>query len=743
VFTLVVNVDAGVANGTVISNTATVATTTTDPNSGNESATATTTVAASADLSLTKVDVADPVSAGNNITYTITATNAGPSVAASTSLSDTLPAGTTFVSLSSPGGWSCTTPAVGAGGTVSCSNASFAAGNAVFTLVVNVQASTASGTIISNTATITSTTTDPNTGNESATATTTIGGSADLSLTKVDAADPVNAGENITYTITATNAGPSNAASVSLSDTLPAGTAFVSLSSPGGWSCTTPAVGAGGTISCSNGSFAVGNAVFTLVVSVQPSTASGTVISNTATISSTTSDPNSGNESATATTTISTSADLSLTKSDAPDPVVAGNNITYTITLNSSGPSNATNVALSDSVPANTTFVSLTQPGGWNCTTPAVGATGAINCTIASFSPGSSMFTMVVAVDIATAGGTTITNTASVSASTPDSNSANNSATATTTVTAAVGSADLSITNVDSPDPVVAGSTISYAIAVTNAGPTAATSASLTIPIPANTTFDSLPAVAGWSCTTPAVGATGTVTCTNASFAVGTSNFTLGVRVGASTLPNTIITSTATITSATTDPNNGNESATATTNVISPSNVSGTKSVSGTFTPGSTVTYTITLSNSGPAAQADNSGNELTDVLPSQLHLVSATASSGTAVATIATNTVTWNGSIPALGTVTITITATIDPAIAPGTTITNQGTIAYDATGNGTNSATRMTDDAAQGGSADATGFVVGSPANINGIPALDGVGLFALTALLGLLGVLFIRRS
>src|SRR6185295_13306140 len=60
--------------------------------------------------------------------------------------------------------------------------------------------------------------------------------------------------------------------------------------------------------------------------------------------------------------------------------------------------------------------------------------------------------------------------------------------------------------------------------------------------------------------------------------------------------------------------------------------VKGTKTASGTFHVGSTVTYTVTLNNTGGLAQADNAGNEFTDVLPASLTLVSATASSGTAI---------------------------------------------------------------------------------------------------------------
>ena len=85
---------------------------------------------------------------------------------------------------------------------------------------------------------------------------------------------------------------------------------------------------------------------------------------------------------------------------------------------------------------------------------------------------------------------------------------------------------------------------------------------------------------------------------------------------------------------------------TATVNVLPPPDVSGTKTVSGTFTQGSTVTYTVVLTNTGAGPQNDNPGDEFSDVLPATLTLVSAAASSGATA--LAGNTVTWNGSIPA-----------------------------------------------------------------------------------------------
>src|SRR5204862_222638 len=151
VFTLVVDVGAG-TTGT-ISNTATVTTATADPTPGNNSATASTTASAplSADLSVSK-SAAATVTSGNPLTYTITVGNAGPNAAATATLDDTLPAGTTFASLASAAGWTCTTPAVAAPTRRSSDLPSVAASASdVFTLVVDVGAGT-TGTV-SNTAT--------------------------------------------------------------------------------------------------------------------------------------------------------------------------------------------------------------------------------------------------------------------------------------------------------------------------------------------------------------------------------------------------------------------------------------------------------------------------------------------------------------------------------------------------------------------------------------------------------------
>jgi uncharacterized repeat protein (TIGR01451 family) len=213
--------------------------------------------------------------------------------------------------------------------------------------------------------------------------------------------------------------------------------------------------------------------------------------------------------------------------------------------------------------------------------------------------------------------------------------------------------------------------------------------------------------------------------------------FTLNVTIDPATAAGTAISNTAQIGNSTPDANSANNSATAQVVVAAPANVTASKSVKGAIhAEGSQVTYTIVLTNTGSLAQADNPGNELTDVLPSSLTLVSATATSGTAVANVGTNTVTWNGSIAGSGTVTITIQAFVKQGTI-GTTISNQATVSYDSDANGTNDASRVSDDPSTAAPGDATAFqVVGS------VPALSQMMLFLLAAALAVVSLIVMRK-
>jgi uncharacterized protein len=430
---------------------------------------------------------------------------------------------------------------------------------------------------------------------------------------------------------------------------------------------------------------------------------------------------------------------ISITKVESADPVAAGTSFSYTVTVANTGPDPADSVSWTDPLPAGVTFVSLTEPGGWSCSTPAVGVGGTVTCSIATLAPAASAaFTLTVQVDSSVTAGTVISNTASVTTTTTDDPS-DNSATETTTVSAAA--TDVTITKTDTPDPVLTGENLTYTITASNNGTGNLTSAEVADALPAGTTFVSLTAPAGWLCITPAVGSDGIVSCSLSPWAPGSAVFTLVVNVNPAVQGGSVIPNQAVLDA--TD-SNGTTTLTAptTTTVLSPATVSGTKSAAGTFAQGSTVTYTVVLTNSSTHNQGDNPGAEFTDVLPAGLNLVSATATSGTATATVGTNTVTWNGSIAAGASVTITINATVDPGIPVGTTITNQGTIAYDADGNGTNEASAVTDDPGAAGPGNPTVFVVVAGGAVVEIPTLDEVGLAALVALLALGGTALLRR-
>jgi uncharacterized repeat protein (TIGR01451 family) len=558
-FQVVVHVNSNVADGATITNSATAATTTTDPTPGNNTGTATTTVNTQADLSVTKTDAPDPVTAGNNLTYTVTLTNNGPSDAQGVSLTDSVPANTTFVSETQNSGpaFTCANPAVGGTGTVSCTIATLASGaSATFTIVVHVNASTADGATITNSATAAATTTDPTPGNNTATATTMVNTRADLSVTKTDAPDPVTAGNNLTYTVTLTNNGPSDAQAVSLTDSVPANTTFVSETQNSGpvFTCANPAVGGTGTVSCSIATLASGaSATFTIVVHVNASTADGATITNSATAATTTTDPTPGNNTGTATTTVNTQADLHVTKSDNPDPVIAGTDLTYTIRVENLGPSNNGGFTLTDAIPVGTTFVSATSP---DC----VNASGTVTCTSAGLASGASVtWTITVHVASNLADGAMLSNTAAIATNmTTDPVSGNNTDTETTTVNKR---SDLSVTKTDTPDPVKKKKTLTYTITVTNNGPSPATGVVMTDTLPAIKKFTSATSTVG-TCAPPV---SGVVTCTIGNLAVG-ANAVVTI-VAKAPKQNGEIVNTATASATETDPVPANNTANQTTTV--------------------------------------------------------------------------------------------------------------------------------------------------------------------------------
>jgi uncharacterized repeat protein (TIGR01451 family) len=122
------------------------------------------------------------------------------------------------------------------------------------------------------------------------------------------------------------------------------------------------------------------------------------------------------------------SCNVSVILSASPDPVIAGDTLSYAITVANDGPDAAPSVSLTNALPAGTVFTSLMAPDGWVASTPPAGGTGTVAATIPSLEPGASVvFTLLVRVDPGVPGGTVITNTATVDTSTRDLNADDNS----------------------------------------------------------------------------------------------------------------------------------------------------------------------------------------------------------------------------------------------------------------------------------------------------------------------------
>jgi uncharacterized repeat protein (TIGR01451 family) len=395
------------------------------------------------------------------------------------------------------------------------------------------------------------------------------------------------------------------------------------------------------------------------------------------------------------------SADLSISKSMAPPNPTIGQNVTFTVTVTNAGPGAATGVVVSDSLPVGLTYVSDDGGGAY---VPATGI-----WTVGSIAVAGSATLHIVATVQTT---DPVDNLAQIVASSPlDTNPANNQSTVSVLAPRA---ADLSLSMTVSSPTVLVGNPVTFTLTVTNTGNDPAFSVNVQEAFPAYPLLNPTSFTASQGVYNPATGVWNL-----ASLGKGNSA-TLAITLNAPNIAGPL-TDQGTAAATTSDPNNANNTASATVTVLSPAVVSGTKTVAGTFTEGGTVTYTVVLSNTGTNTQQDNPGNEFTDFISSGLTLVSATASSGTATAIVATNTVNWSGAIPAGGNVTITITATIKAGTF-GQTINNQGSINFDADGNGQNEATTGTDDPAKPGATDVTSFLVLSPAAVSGTKTVSG---------------------
>lgn len=220
---------------------------------------------------------ADP---DTDVTLSVTLTNLGPDDAVDTSMTYPMPAGLTFVSLTAPASWICSTPAVDSTGTISCTLANLTATVAApFTIVMHVEASTGPGVYLTSIVTAATATFDPNVENDAATAVTQTPPppGADLFVT-IEGPSGSNPETDVTYLIGVHNPGAVEASSVTFTHQLPF--AFVSITQTDGPTLTCNE--AGQTITCTVATMPAGtSAVFTVVGHTPANAADGTTFQST------------------------------------------------------------------------------------------------------------------------------------------------------------------------------------------------------------------------------------------------------------------------------------------------------------------------------------------------------------------------------------------------------------------------------------------------------------------------------
>lgn len=409
------------------------------------------TIPSGADISVAITPAPVVVAPTATTTITTSVTNNGPQGDTGVVVQDTLPAGLTFVS--SPDG--CTA----VGQVVTCPIGSLAAGaTAAPTFIAQVDA-TPPGSVLTVTAAAAGSLIDPILTNNRAQAAvlTQLPILADLTTTASADAVSVDAGTSTGFAIGVVNAGQNDAAGSTLTATLTgpltnvSGT-LVRNGIPAG-ACTV----VGTTATCDLGTVTNTDAIELRFSGDVPADAAvGSTIEVTSSVATTSPEFSITNNSATAQTEVTASADLALHKSAGSVDAGAGT-VSMTVLVTNNGPSLATGVVVTDTLPAGQT-VDILPP---ECSV----AGSVMTCAEPNLAVGSSItINYRVVVDPALGQ----SNTASVTAATPDPDLSNNSETVDLITDIKT---DLVLGVSQTSQTVAVGSPLTFTITITNAGP--------------------------------------------------------------------------------------------------------------------------------------------------------------------------------------------------------------------------------------------------------------------------------
>ncbi|MEG4811080.1 DUF4347 domain-containing protein, partial [Microcoleus sp. F8-D1] len=557
------------------------------------------------------------VKSEGSITYTITTVNRGPAPATNVLIQDEIP-----FELLGPGGLPPDLIASNNGTYVNQTKAVTwplipvlnAGETLTYTLTINLPPGLTSGSSFANVAFSTSSTYDPDLGNNSGVlapgqiegpgvvSTTVVDTVADLVTTKSGPAT-ASAGSRVSYTLTTTNMGPDSAADVTVTDSIVPGLTGVSVSDGGTYDPVSGIVTFPALTTLANSATATRTVSF-----VAPATR--TDISNTARSSAATFDPiatnNNGSATnkdgtptnSTVTTSIAPNADLVTTKTGSAS-ATAGSSVSYTIATVNLGPSPAEAVTITDSIVPGLTGVTASNGGVYD---PITGIVTFAPVAIANAETVTRTIGFTVPPTL-----TSISNTARSTSITPDSNPANNNGTnPDATVTTSIGAVADVVTQKTAPASIKVGDTLLYTITTTNNGPSPATNVVITDSLIPGLTdvrvFDG-------GTYNPATGAIDFPAI--ATLASGSSVTRRLIVVPPPTL--TSITNIVQSRSDTFDPdltnNNGSTVAVpgqagglVTTSIEAVADLVTSKSGLTSAPAGSSVTYTITTANNGPSA---------------------------------------------------------------------------------------------------------------------------------------------
>lgn len=364
---LTLKLDDDLADGTQVQNSASIDSDATNPVTASDSIT----VKRTPLLQLTKQADVEFVSPGQQFTYTLSFSNIGNATANDVIIEDPIPQNLSYVS--SSGGefadgkvtWRSDTLSIGQTGSV--------------TLTVQVEDddeeinTLQDGQVIVNHATLDSV--DANA--VSAQDSVTVQLLPQLTLTKKASQDFVEAGDNVTFTLSYENIGNADALNVVLEDSLPIGTSFVSATGGG--------VLEGNKVVWTDPNLQVGaNGEVLLKIQLDDDLADDTRVENIAYITSDDSQPVTASD----TVTVTRTPWLRMRKDSDVNFVAPGQQFTYTLSFGNDGNASATEVTIEDNIPQHLSYVS--SSGGefadgkvtWRRDSLAVGESGSVTLTV-------------------------------------------------------------------------------------------------------------------------------------------------------------------------------------------------------------------------------------------------------------------------------------------------------------------------------------------------------------------------